>query len=219
MVNSKFRSSAGGLAGLAAATLLAFCVMSGAPSRAQAGTCPTISGGANAPDCNELLTINPDLSISISTPFTTPYDGQDDNYIGIINNSSQVQNHIFLTGPVNPQFGGIFGGMDGDGICSSSFSSTGFTCLNAFAANNQTDTYAPDGVTLTENDFNSGWVDFAGGLLPGQLGIFSLEEPEAEGPATVGTTGVPEPLTLSLFAAGLAGLGAMRRRGKAAVKG
>jgi PEP-CTERM motif len=219
MLKSKLLASVASVGCLTTASSLALGLL-GLMSAAQAGTCPgfTDSGtGPGASDCNVLATINANGTVTITMPQSTPYDGSDDNYIGILNNFSQTLNNFSITGPATPHYGGIFGGMDGDGICDTARFGTASLCTPpgtttgpGVASAPGPLNYAPTGVTLDALTKNSGTVSFAGGLAPGQLGVFSLEEPASLGINIVIPT--PEPATLSLLGAGLAGLGFVRRR-------
>ena len=158
----KFRSLL--LAGVSTATIgLAVGAVDVKPAHANA--CPVITDtkGFGASDCNVLLTINADGSVSATNPAgTTTYDGSDDAMIGIMNNTSTTLNHFLILG--SSSFGGSFGGMDGDGICQTS-RFTGAAC--GISPTNTTFDYAPDGITLTAIYATDGYVDIAGGLMPG----------------------------------------------------
>lgn len=68
----------------------------------------------------------------------------------------------------------------------------------------------------TGHILDTGGYDFINNSIYGEDGNESINWNLVGSIPTRGGTGVPEPLTLSLFGAGLAGLGAMRRRRKAA---
>lgn len=224
MVRTKLLASTATLGGLAMTTALSLGLTVAAPTPARAGVCSAITdtSGPGATDCNVLLTINADGSETTTFPYGTPYDGSDDNYIGILNNSSLTLSSFAITGPLVPVYGGIFGGMDGDGICDTiRFSSVGFACTGlgvttgpgVSGKSSASLDYAPDGVTLDALTTNSGTVTFAAGLATGQLGVFSLEEPATTGGITI-TENIPEPASLTLIGSALAALGFLRRRKK-----
>jgi hypothetical protein len=208
VLKSKLLASVAGAAGLATATTFALGLMAATPTPAQAGVCPAFTGspGPGATDCNVLLTINAGGTVTSSNPSGTPnYDGSDDVYVGILNNTSKTLNHFLLHGSTS--FGGSFGGQDGDGMCQTSRFGTASLCSSA--PQNGSHDYAPNGVTFTPISASDGYVDFAGGLAPGGSGFFSLEAPATAGNITIST---PEPATLAILGLGLAGLGLVRRR-------
>ena len=179
---------------------------------AHANVCPVITdntGGAGASDCNVLLTINADGTVTGTNPSgTSNYDGSDDAMIGILNNTSTTLNHFLIHG--SSSYGGSFGGMDGDGICQTSRFS-GAAC--ATSPQNTTFDYAPDGITLTAINATDGYVDIAGGLAPGAGLYFSLEAPASINSITLS---VPEPASIALFGSALAALAFWRSRRKPA---
>jgi hypothetical protein len=209
MLKSKLLASAASVTGLATTATLAMGLMVAAPTPAQANVCPVITDtqGFGASDCNVLLTINADGSVTATNPAgVSTYDGSDDAMIGILNNSSTTLNHILVHG--SAAFGGSFGGMDGDGICETSRFS-GAACGSS--PQNTTFDYAPDGITLTAISATDGYVDIAGGLAPGQGLYFSLEAPASISSITIST---PEPATLTVLGVAIAALGLRRRSRK-----
>jgi PEP-CTERM motif len=193
---------------LAIATVALTGAFASAPANAVL-TCPpcgpgtTFNGG--------LDTNGPQFLISMTGPnvFTVsaingnqgPYEGADDTYVAVINNSSSTINSVSLFSP-NAANGGIFG-FDGDGV-------------NSFigqAANNASDNTGYGGplsfYTGISANHQSGTVNFIGGLAPGAFTYFSLEEALTLSQIQ---PGVPEPATWGMMILGFISIGLMGYR-------
>ena len=158
-------------------------------------------------------TLGPSLIVSVAPGGATvingpgnaqgPYDGVEDTYIGLENNSGQTLNSIILSAPSAT---GIFG-FDGDGIAlynaafGNASDSTGYAGPVGFFTN-----------INSAGGFDFGTLNLIGGLLNGDFTFFSLEEPltAASFTATVGNT--PLPAALPMFLSGLGMLGLLVRR-------
>ena len=123
-----------------------------------------------------------------------PYDGADDTYFGVINNSSNAISSFNLSSSTQD-----IGGFDSDGIDEANYLNiphnamdpSGYGGPNGFFTNNL-------GTSLTVNFI----TPIASG---GGSDIFSLEEPVSLTNIVVG--GVPEPSTWAMMLLGFAGLG------------
>jgi PEP-CTERM motif len=153
-----------------------------------------------------LITFNANGSIAtaLNPVYSTdpgPYDGSDDTYFGVINNTHSTISSFHLTSTLN------IGGFDGDGIDhygapSNATDTSGYGGPNAFFTNNL-------GTSLTVNFITP--IAANGGT-----DIFSLELPASlTGTPTVTTGGTPEASTWFMMLAGFAGMGfiAYRKRG------
>lgn len=178
---------------------LAICALTGA-STAFAATCPSFGDDT---DCGVILTINPDLSVTITNPVGQgPYDGAEDTLVGVVNSSAIVVNSLNLSSTTD-----IFG-FDGDGI--DTFGAPG----------NASDTTGYGGPitfftgidALNEN----GTANFLGGLAVGATTYFSLEENLSSADSGLGGSvggSAPEPAGVALAGLGLLALLAARRKG------
>ena len=139
-----------------------------------------------------IITYNAGGTITTTNTGQGPYDGIEDTYIGIVNNSSRTITAINLNSS-QPIFA-----FDGDGIDTYG------------APGNGADTTGyggPQGYFTNVTSYYSGTVNFLGGVAPGGSTYFSLEEPVA-----INVLGVPEPATWALMLIGVGGIGYALRR-------
>jgi hypothetical protein len=184
---------------------------------ASAGTiCPggNTTNFAHDPDplatgCNTLITINADSTVTVSIPDATPYDGVEDNLVGVRNNSANAITSLNLSGL------DIFG-LDNDGVCTFTFTAASGVAGSTYCSNSQTagtdpgDYYGPTS-TFVITDANNGVVNFAPGVASGVSAFFSLEEaPNAS--LQVVATSSPEPASYALVVSGMGALLFYRRR-------
>jgi hypothetical protein len=91
-----------------ASAILSAAMLAG--GSANAVPCPPINGITT---CNVIITAGPGGSFVTTLPNSNPYDGSDDNLVGIINNSGGTITSLSFIGSGNG--GGLFA-FDSDGL-------------------------------------------------------------------------------------------------------
>ena len=191
--------------------------------------CPNV-GYATA-GCDLIITLNANGTATVSSGPSAnlsngTYDGSDDTLIGVVNNSNGTVNSIFLSSSSNSIFG-----FDRDGISANpnptsklpglvlpgdSGASHGSGYSGTDSMLGSYDLKGPlNSFSSISSNYMSGDVNFGSGLAAGGSAFFSLEEPLSTASFTATPVSAPEPGSLAIFAAGLAGfagLGWMRRR-------
>jgi hypothetical protein len=176
----------------------------GLASTAASAQFPPVGNNPSGPEFIITEAANGTFSTALNPVYSSdpgPYDGADDTYFGVINNSSTVLHSLTLSASPGVQ---AFG-FDGDGLATT----LGFTTLDPNGYGGPDVTY-----TNISADLSSGTVNFANGIAGnGGMDYFSLEEALALNTVVV-TSGVPEPSTWAMMLLGFVGLGFMARRRK-----
>ena len=152
--------------------------------------CPLVGDSAS---CEALIDITSSGVTIYTDPSVGPYDDDDDELIGVLNQSGVAVSSFGLSSP-----NGIYG-FDGDGVCDNPNSSSGLSLSPAVAtecAGNTRDTSdglygGPDAyfTSINTTTYESGTVNFISPIAVGASAFFSLET--SLGSATV-TVAAPQ---------------------------
>lgn len=134
--------------------------------------------------CARLIDIESSGATVLTDSTQGPYEGVEDNLIGVQNNSGITINSLPLTGSTTPA---IFA-FDGDGACANPNPTSGLPGFGDGCPFDSTG-YAGPGTSFSgiSADKNSGTVNFSGGLASGKSAWFTLE-----GPVTASSICIPK---------------------------
>ena len=192
------------------------------------GPCPTSTGGLTGAayttaggGCNVIITFNFDGSIVTTVPNANPYDGSDDQLVGIVNLSGSAITTIGLSSTTAFLFG-----FDADGACSGSYVLGAANCPHGGVSGSLSlgndylglaSSFTPSGAGCPGASCKSGNVNFAGAAAIAALtgtSWFSLEAP----PSLTGIgVNVPEPASIALLGSVVMFVSFRLRRRKAKV--
>src|SRR6516165_2681509 len=133
---------------------------------ASAGPCPLL--GNIGAGCNETITLNagtpPTATVTVDN--ASPYDGSDDQLVGVVNNTGLTVTGITITGT------GI-GGFDGDGGWGTACRPSGTNCFTPTLTGSAN--YSGPNNIFSNVSANSVTDMFAAPLAPGGTTFFTLE--------------------------------------------
>lgn len=180
----------------AAAVLIAGPGFGGTPASAMA-TCPAIGG---VTDCNKIITINSNGSVTITTPDSSGYGSGANELVGVVNDAGRHLTQFDISGTGLFQF-------DGGGLQTILAGAGGLPDTTGYGGktSNGSNTY------FINYTAASGTIVLGGGVDPGGTAYFSL----AGSPSvsfTVGNIVLSEPAGIAILGTGAFGLFVTNRR-------